>query len=279
MEFKLGFSTLGCPEWSFEQIIQIASETKVDGIELRMLKGELYLPRMPEFSDENIERTKRQIADAGLCISCLSSSARMGVVEDMEAARQMQEAQEFINLAQALGAKVVRVFGGNPPKGVSMEDHIARVSDRLSQLGEFASKYDVIVAIETHDAFVKCADIAKVLSKVTSEHVGVLWDFHHSYRNGETMQQSVEFVGKRIVATHVKDSKLIDGKVRYVKVGEGDIAIGDALKALISIGYNGFLTLEWEKAWHRDLEPLNEVLPHYVTTMRRLIEEITASRL
>lgn len=274
MRFKLGFSTLGCPEWSLEQVIHIARETGVDGIELRMIKGELYLPKLPEFSEDNIERTKRQIADARLCISCVSSSARMGVVEDMEAARQMQEAQEFIKLAHALGAKVVRVFGGNPPKGVSMEDHIARVADRLTQLGEFASKYGVVVAIETHDAFTRCAEIAKVLSRVNSEHVGVLWDFHHSYRNGEAMQQSVELVGKRIVATHVKDSRIVDGRVRYVKVGEGDVPIRDALRALASIGYDGFLTLEWEKAWHKELEPLEEVLPHYVRTMRQMIGEL-----
>lgn len=274
MRFKLGFSTLGCPEWSLEQVIRIAQETNVDGIELRMLKGELYLPKLPEFSEGNIERTKRQITGAGLCISCVSSSARMGAIEDMEAARQMQEAQEFIVLAHALGASVVRVFGGNPPKGVSMEDHIARVADRLMQLGEFASKYKVIVAIETHDAFTKCADIAKVLSRVKSEHVGVLWDFHHSYRNGETMQQSVELVGKRIASTHVKDSRIVDGKVRYVKVGEGDVPIREALKALSSVGYDGFLTLEWEKAWHRELEPISEVLPHYVAVMRRMIDEL-----
>ncbi|MCS7252638.1 MAG: sugar phosphate isomerase/epimerase family protein [Armatimonadota bacterium] len=274
MPFKLGFSTLGCPEWSIEQVIRIAQEANVDGIELRMLKGELYLPKLPEFSEGNIEHTKRKITDAGLCISCVSSSARMGVVEDMEATRQMQEAQEFIRLANGLGAKVVRVFGGDPPKGVSMEDHIARVADRLMQLGEFASNYGVVVAVETHDAFTKCADIAKLLSRVASEHVGVLWDFHHSYRSGETMQQSVELVGKRIVATHVKDSRIVDGKVRYVKVGEGDVPIYEAIKALASVGYDGFLTLEWEKAWHKELEPLTEVLPHYSATMRRMIEQL-----
>jgi len=274
MAFKIGFSTLGCPDWSLEQVIGIARENDVDGIELRILRGELNLPKLPEFSERNIERTKRLIEDAGLCISCVSSSARMGVVEDMEAKKQIHDAQEFIKLAHALGANVVRVFGGEPPKGVSMEDHIARVADRLTQLGEFAASYGVIVAIETHDAFTRCADVAKVLSRVSSEHVGVLWDFHHSYRSGETMKQSVEYVGKRIVATHVKDSRLLDGKVRYVKVGEGDVPIMEAIRALSSIGYDGFLTLEWEKAWHKELEPLSEVLPHYVQTIRHMLKAL-----
>lgn len=274
MAFKLGFSTLGCPDWGLDQVIRAGECAGADGIELRMLNGELYLPNLPEFSSDQLEKTRRRIEGAGLCISGVSCSARMGVVDDMEATKQLDEARAFIELAGALGAKVVRVFGGKLPDGVTMENHIARVADRLMQLAEDAMKYNVVVALETHDAFVLGADVARVLARTPSEYIGALWDFHHSYRQGESMSESVSYMGKRIVATHVKDSRIVDGSVRYVKVGEGDIPIADAIKALMSIDYDGFLTLEWEKAWHKELEPLDEVLPHYIVTLRDMLTEI-----
>lgn len=276
MPFKLGFSTLGCPDWGLDQVIRAGECAGADGIELRMLSGELYLPKLPEFSSDQLEKTRRRIEGAGLCISGVSCSARMGVVDDMEAAKQLDEARAFIELAGALGAKVVRVFGGKLPDGVTMENHIARVADRLMQLTEDAAKHNVVVALETHDAFVLGADVAKVLARAPSEHIGALWDFHHSYRQGESMEESVRYMGKRIVSTHVKDSRMVNGKVHYVKVGEGDIPIAEAVKALMSIGYDGFLTLEWEKAWHKELEPLDEVLPHYIVTVRDVLAAVGA---
>ena len=41
---KTCFSTLGCPEWSFSDIISVASDLQYDGIEIRGILGELYAP-------------------------------------------------------------------------------------------------------------------------------------------------------------------------------------------------------------------------------------------
>ena len=48
------FSTLGCPKWSFETIINCAADNGYNGIEIRGLQGQLDLPKCPEFSSANI---------------------------------------------------------------------------------------------------------------------------------------------------------------------------------------------------------------------------------
>jgi sugar phosphate isomerase/epimerase len=110
--------------------------------------------------------------------------------------------------------------------------------------------------------------VATILAKVTADNAGCVWDVHHSVRAGETPEQSVNALGKRIVATHLKDSVRMDGRIRYVPTGQGDIPLRDAIKALRRVGYQGFLTFEWEKRWHPDIEEPEVVLPQFVTVVR-----------
>jgi sugar phosphate isomerase/epimerase len=60
----------------------------------------------------------------------------------------------------------------------------------------------------------------------------------------------------------------MDGRIRYVPTGQGDIPLRDAIKALRRVGYQGFLTFEWEKRWHPDIEEPEVVLPQFVTVVR-----------
>jgi sugar phosphate isomerase/epimerase len=264
---KLAFSTLGCPKWSLDDILRNAVAYGYEGVELRGLQDEMFLPKHPALTPENREATRRRFHDAGLAIVALGSSARLGVPES-EWRKQEDEAKAYAELAASLQCPVVRVFGGNIPQGMSRETYFALVAERLQKLAEFARPMKVTMALETHDALVKAADVATILAKVTADNAGCVWDVHHSVRAGETPEQSVKALGKRIVATHLKDSVRINGRIRYVPTGQGDIPLRDAIKALRRIGYQGFLTFEWEKRWHPDIEEPEVVLPQFVTVVR-----------
>ncbi len=264
---KLAFSSLGCPKWSLDEIIKNAVAWGYQGVELRGLQDEMFLPKHPELTPENREATRRRFHEAGLQIVALGSSARLGVHEN-EWQKQLDEAKAYAELAAALHCPVVRIFGGNIPEGMDKDTYFNLVAERLQMLAEFAKPSKVTMALETHDALVRTADVAAILTKVSAENVGCVWDVHHSVRAGETPKQSVNHLGKKIVATHLKDSVRKEGKIRYVPVGQGEIPLIDAIKALRQIGYRGFLTFEWEKRWHPDLEEPEIVFPHFVTIMQ-----------
>ena len=94
---KICFSTLGCPEWSFKDIIASAKDFGYDGIELRGIEGEMYLPKVKEFSPARINDTKAYLKKTGLEIPCITSGALL--YKDCE-----QEVQDYIELASKLGA-------------------------------------------------------------------------------------------------------------------------------------------------------------------------------
>ncbi|GBC97549.1 hypothetical protein HRbin17_00036 [bacterium HR17] len=264
---QLAFSTLGCPKWSLDEIIRNAVAWGYQGVELRGLQDELFLPKHPALVPANREATRQRFHDAGLKVTALGSSARLGVPEN-EWQKQRDEAVAYAELAAALQCPIVRVFGGNIPQGWDKTTYFKTVAERLQTLAELAQPMKVTMALETHDALVRATDVAAILAQVPAENSGCVWDVHHSVRAGETPDASVQALGRRIVATHLKDSVRKDGRIRYVPVGRGDIPLQDALKALRRLRYQGFLTFEWEKRWHPDLEEPEVVLPQFVVVVR-----------
>src|SRR5690242_17743267 len=67
----LGFSTLGCPKWEWDQVLDFASTHGYAAVELRGLQTEMDLTRRPEFAPAQLTATLRQIASHDLRISCL----------------------------------------------------------------------------------------------------------------------------------------------------------------------------------------------------------------
>src|SRR6266487_919961 len=64
----LSFSTLGCPDWTFEAILNFAANNGYSGVELRGIQRQLDLTKCAEFSKENILTTRKLIEEKKLRI-------------------------------------------------------------------------------------------------------------------------------------------------------------------------------------------------------------------
>lgn len=254
----LAFSTLGCPKWEWNKILEFATQHGFSAIELRGLEGNLDLPAHPIFAADRIEQTKREIRASNLQIACVSSSAQMSVEDAAKREKELGDARRFIDLAASLGAPCVRVFGGkaeSDKNAVPDEATKARVAAGLRELGKYAGPRDVTVIIESHDHFTASATLRDVLTRADSEHVGLLWDAHHTFAtSNEDPGFTVKQLGPWIRHTHLKDSVGSGEDRKYVLTGRGNVPIERQIKALQSIGYTGFYCFEWEKLWHPDIE-------------------------
>jgi sugar phosphate isomerase/epimerase len=253
----IAFSTLGCPAWDWPRILEFAHQHGFSAIELRGLQGNLDLPSHAVFAADRIEQTKKEIRDHKLRIACVSSSANLYIEDPDKRAKELADARRFIDLASTLGAPYVRVFGGkaqsdNAP--VPDDPTKARVAAGLRELGQYAGPKAVTVIIESHDHFTSSATLKDVLKAADSEHVGLLWDAHHTFAaSNEDPEFTVKQLGPWIRHTHLKDSVGKGEDRKYVLTGTGNVPIERQIKALQSIGYKGFYCFEWEKVWHPDL--------------------------
>jgi sugar phosphate isomerase/epimerase len=267
MAMQLAFSTLGCPQWDLDQIIAAARAGGYDGVEWRGYQDEMELPQAPIFTPAARAETRHRFRDAGLEFACLSSSIRLA---DPTPERKQQERAamtKYAELAQFLDCKLVRVFGGNLPTGVERAAALPEMAAFLRELGEIAAARGVSVVLETHDAFSTGAQVAELLRAADHLAANALWDLHHPYREGEPPETTVQLLGPYLRHTHVKDSR----GGRYCPMGEGDVPLARMLDLLRERGYDGWISLEWEKRWHPEIANPEDVFPQYACKLRELL--------
>ena len=73
---KLCFSTIGCPDWRFADIVSAATDLGYSAIEIRGVEGEIYAPAIKELTDD-FPRTKELLDRTGIKIATLTSGAAL----------------------------------------------------------------------------------------------------------------------------------------------------------------------------------------------------------
>ncbi len=271
-KLPIGFSTLGCPAWEWGKILDFAQAHGFSAVELRGLQGTMDLPSRPEFAADRIEQSKKDVAAHGLRISCVSSSAHLHETDPDKHAAQLADARKFIDLAAALGAPNVRVFGDNAvgPR----EQAIEHVGTALRQLGDYAGPKNVTVIIESHGGFTDSPALKEILEKANHPHVALLWDAHHTFVSGkEDPGFTIEQLGKWIRHTHLKDSVKAGNDVKYVLTGRGEVPVKRQVQLLAATGYSGSFSFEWEKVWHPEIEEPEVAIADYAKVVSGYLKD------
>lgn len=266
--YPIAFSTLGCPAWSWKQILDAAGRHGYMALELRGVAGEMDLPKVPELQGTRLAETKKDLAALGLVVSDLGASAQMHHKDPAEREKQFDEGRRFIDLAHAMGVKYVRMFGDKIPEGEPKEEVMKRVVEGFRKMAGHAKPAGVTVLIESHGDFTHSGDLVEILTRVDHPQFQLLWDAHHSFVAGqEKPADSYKALGRWIRHTHLKDSKPAGADRRYVLLGTGEVPVKEQVAVLAKGGYEGFYCLEWEKKWHPEIEEPEVAFPHYAKTM------------
>ena len=264
---KLGFSTLGCPGWTLERAVEAARDYGYSGIELRLLDDQVI---SPELIASNRERIRRAFG-SGVELAALGSSVRLSSPDPDEKRAQEADCAALIQEAKALGAPVIRVFGGKRPDGVSVEQGIESVARSLNRLAPTAEDAGVKLVLETHDDFASAKTVAAVLERVPSAAVGALWDTHHPYRMGEGADEVWMLLASRLLHTHVKDARRTGDGWDLVLLGEGEVPVLEAIQTLVANSWDGYLVVEWEKKWHMEIEEPEVALPQHIRLLQQYL--------
>ncbi|HOV26061.1 MAG TPA: AMP-binding protein [Pseudobacteroides sp.] len=187
----------------------------------------------------------------------------------------MQWNLNYIMLASKLGTPYIRILADAEPGPTGdVDDNVVLAA--LQKLIPAAEEHGVTLLVETNGVYSDTERLCKLLNEISSGSVAALWDLHHPYRfAGEKPEKTVQNLGAYIKYVHIKDSIMEDGKPKYRMMGEGDLPIDDMMRALRSINYEGYISLEWVKRWAADLDDAGVVFPNFVNYMSRYTEEST----
>lgn len=263
---KLAYSTLACPGWTLDQVVSAAQRFDYQGVELRLIDGELIDPAMPP---SERARVRQVFAGAGLSIVGVDTSVRVAAAENAETA--LRDLAPFLELASEWESPLVRVFGGEWANDRSQQEAMAQAREVLGQAANLAAPFGVAVALETHDRFASAALVAEALDGLP-EAAAAIWDIGHPHRAGDSPEQVLRELSGRIAHVHVKDYRRISAEGRndweLTLLGEGEVPVRACLDGLRAAGYAGWLSVEWEKQWHPELAEPEVALPQFAELLR-----------
>jgi len=269
---RLAFSTLAFPGRKLVDVAAAGAAMGYEGIELRLVDGELIDPEMDASARD---RVRSAVARAELPVVAVDSSIRLTDDDPGPAI------QHFLELANAWESPVIRVFGG------ALDDSPERRSEQLRSAAAAleaavpaAERLGVAIGVETHDSFSASATVAELLALVPSRSIGAVWDSHHPHRMGETPQQIASNFGDRILLAQVKDARRSttqDSGWQLVLLGEGEVDVRSMLEELVARGYDGWVSVEWEKRWHPEIEEPEVALPQHIAILQRYLDEISTT--
>ena len=179
-----------------------------------------------ELSPEQLAAARREIEAAGLVI------VGGGVItfeQDSDA-----DVEKYFAYAKAAGMPLIAIH--TDPR-------------LLPRIERFAGQYDIKVAIHNHGPedkhFPSPYDALPYVSKL-DRRIGLCIDVGHTVRTGTDVVRAVADAGPRLLDMHMKDLRDLTAKGSQCIVGDGAIPIAGIFRQLETMGYRGYVNLEYE---------------------------------
>ena len=252
---NLSFSTRGWGDLSWEELIDAAVDMKFSGIEVyNLFKFPEMTDRGGPFHAHKVAATVRQLRNLKLSIPCLDTSVDLSADPDC-----IETLKTMLSLARDMRVSYV--------VACALQDREELVRENLAVLVEEAEVQGVSLLIKTSGIYADTARLRSMLESFASDWLGALWDMHHPYRDfNETADTTIKNLGTYVKHVHLRDS---DDQNTYNLIGEGTMPVEEMMRALSSINYDGFISLEWKPEWMEELQDREVIFPHFVNYMNR----------
>ena len=252
---KLSFSTRGWPSLSFDEMLDVAEDMGFSGVEVyNLTRLDPLTDKGGPFHKYNVATTVRKMRDKGISIPCFDTSLDISSEENAVAS-----ALSLIDIAHDARVPYVVVC--------ALADNEDAVFSALTEILPVAESRDVSLLIKTSGIYSDTARLRAMLDRFASDNLAALWDIHHPYRDhGESGDDTIKNLGSYVCHVHMRDS---DDDGVYQLIGEGTMPISDVMRALSSVNYGAFISLEWKPEWLEDLQDPEVIFPYFINYMSR----------
>ncbi len=252
---KLSFSTRGWPDLSWTEMLETARDMGFSGVEV------YNLPKFTSLTEGNgpfhkyqTAATVRQLRDLKLQIPCFDSSCDLSQADcDLSGMYLLMEAAHNTQVSYVVCC--------------ALTENEETVRKHLEMLLSKAEALGVTVLLKTSGIYADTGRLRQMLDFFASDSLAALWDVHHPYRDfGESGDTTIKNLGNYVRHVHLRDS---DENGAYQLIGEGTMPIGEMMRALSSVNYDGFISLEWKPEWMEEIQDPEIIFPYFVNFMNR----------
>ncbi len=270
---KIAGHTMGTPEYTVTEAIKLFHDIGIDGAEIVVQDG--YCSGISSAcTPEELDMVKKAAEENGIEISGLTPyNSYFNDLNDELRQKEIDDILKVIDACQVLDAHYIRIYGGNLQAGDT--DHLperrARLVEAMRFLGDKAAEKDVTLVIENHfnTMCVSARESAEMIKEINHPNVRILYDQANlSFTGKEDYQQAIAIQQDYVAYMHVKDLVFKEGvaftsdevshpdeskRNVYTRIiGEGVVPWPEILRSVREHGYDGWLSMEYERRWHPD---------------------------
>jgi len=296
---KISGHTMGTPEYSLDEAIALFAQIGLDGIEI-IVQTDGYPCAIPvTASDAEVLSVRDKVKRAGLLVAGLTPYLSLyNSLDERVRQKECADLKRIIKMAALLDCHHIRVYGGKFVDGETDEDgnKLKALVKSMRECGDYAAKHDVKLCLENHFGTMTttATRTAEILDEIDHSHVGALYDQANiAFLPAEEYEQAIEVQKDRIFFVHCKDLVYRGGSPQKPKFatlssvdesertvhsripGEGILDWPSILKKLKEIGYDGWVSLEYERRWQQiDLPDASVGMPRGAEYIRNIIRKL-----
>jgi sugar phosphate isomerase/epimerase len=213
----------------YEDLVRLAADLGVDGLDLTVYW-------FPSTTDDFLLPLRLLAYRSGIDIQSIGIRTNM-----CRATPELQDAEvtalkPWLDVAEKLGARHIRVFGGSPPKGTADDQAVPWAVATLKKCAALAASRGMILGVEDDGAFTTNAErLVEIVKQVNSPWVGINLDTGNFPTDG---YRQVEMCLPYAVHMHVKSNISEQGRRQPTD--------WDRLFQMVAPVYRGYMSLEYE---------------------------------
>lgn len=262
--------------------INLVKECGYDFIEISIDETDERLARL-DWSDEEINKIHKTLIDTGIRIPsmCFSGHRRfpMGSRDEKIREKAMELMEKAIIFADKMGIRNIQMAGYDVYYEEGGEDTKKYFIENLKKALEWASSYNVILAIEIMDhpfinSITKYMEFSKLLNSPWLKVYPDVGNLTAWPQNDTLYELELGIKEKEIIAIHLKDTLAVTntfpGKFKEVPFGEGCVDFPKVFKKLKELNYKGpFLIEMWTEKSNNPIEEVKKAKEWILNKMEK----------
>jgi len=238
---------------SIQEWAQVGKEAGLDAIDVSILF-------IPDRSRAAVAGLRKAIETTGMRVAMVASYPDFTHPDAAQRAREVDLAQEVVEVAAGLGAEMVRVTAGQAHPETGREDGIRWATEGLRQLSDRTRKSGVRLVYENHSKpgawtytdFSQPPDIFLAIVEATADvGLGLNFDTANATAFSRDPLGLLEQCIDRVVSIHAADTA-VRGELKPVLLGTGLAPLEAIFRRLVQAGWDNWICIEEASFQGRD---------------------------
>jgi sugar phosphate isomerase/epimerase len=188
-----------------ESLIGLLEKTGFAAVELRT--GHKHGVE-PSIDKEARERIRHRFEKSKVRLLSFGTTCEFQSPDPAVRRKNIEMAQEFIQLAHDTGARAIKVRPNGLPKdsSVSLEQTVKTIGESLREVGEMGNKWGVEIWMEVHGGTTQNPPVAaSILKTANHKNVGACWNSNPTDVVDRSVKPSFDLLGPYIRNCHINE--------------------------------------------------------------------------